>query len=56
MNTVGKVFCAVLNERLCEWIEKVGVLGEEQNGFRVDKRVEDNVFIVNEIIARKKND
>ncbi len=21
-NTVGKIFCAVLNERLCEWIER----------------------------------
>ena len=32
------------------------MLGEEQNGFRVDKRAEDKVFVVNEMIARKKND
>ena len=56
VNTVGKVFCAVLKERLCKWIERVGVLGVEQNGFRVDKRAEDNVFVVNEMIERKKND
>ena len=30
VNTIGKVFCGVLNERLCKWIERVGVLGEEQ--------------------------
>ena len=33
VNTVGKVFYVVLNERLCKWIERVGVLGEEQNDF-----------------------
>ena len=54
MNTVGKVFSAVLNERLCAWIERVGVLGEEQNGFRVDRRAEDNLFVINEMIERKR--
>ena len=54
VNTVGKVFCAVLNERLCKWIERARVLGEEQNGFRVDRRAEDNMFIVNELIESKK--
>ena len=55
-NTVGKIFSAVLNERLCEWIERNRVLGEEQNGFRKDRRAEDNIFIVNEMIERKKSD
>ena len=32
------------------------MLGEEQNGFQLDRRAEDNVFVVNEIIERKKND
>ena len=31
-------------------------MDEEQNGFRVDRRAVDNVFVVNEIIERKKND
>ena len=56
VNTVGKVFFAALNERLCKWIERVGLLGEEQNDFQVDRRAEDNVFVMNEMIARKKND
>ena len=55
-NTIGKIFSAVLNERLCEWIERVTVLGEEQNGFRTDRRAEDNIFVVNEMIERKKNE
>ena len=53
LNTVGKVFSAVLNERLCKWIERAGVLSEEQNCFRVDRRAEGNLFVVNEMIERK---
>ena len=56
VNTVGKVFSAVLNDRLCKWVERAGVLGEEQNGFRVDRRAEDNMFVVNEMIEEKKRD
>ena len=47
VNTIGKVFCVLLNERIWYWIERVGVLGEEQNGFRVDRWAEDNVLVVN---------
>ena len=53
-NTVGKIFCAVLNERVSEWIEREGVLGEEQNGFRKDRRAEDNMYVLNEIIENKR--
>ena len=53
-NTVGKVFSAVLNKRVCEWIERTRVLGEEQNGFRKDRRAEDNVFVISELIEGKK--
>ena len=55
-NTVGKIFSTMLNERLRKWIEREGVLGEEQNGFRADRRAEDNIFIVNEMIERKRRD
>ncbi|KAK4328209.1 hypothetical protein Pmani_001329 [Petrolisthes manimaculis] len=56
LNTLGKIFSAVLNERLCRWIERFSVLGEEQNGFCKDRRAEDNMFVVNELIERKKKD
>ena len=56
VNTVGKVFNAVLNERLCKWMERAGVLGEEQNGICVDRRAEDNMFVVNEMIEKKRKD
>lgn len=31
------------------------MLGEEQNGFHIDRRAEHNVFVVNELIERKKD-
>ena len=45
-----------MNERLKNWIESNSILGEEQNGFRVGRRAEDNIFILSEIIERKKRD
>ena len=31
-------------------VENAGILGEEQNGFRKDRRGEDNMFIIREVI------
>lgn len=50
---MGEIFRAVLNERQCKWIER-RVLGEEQNGFRTNRRAEDNMYAENETIERKK--
>ena len=55
-DTVCKIFCGVLNERLSEVIERNKVMGEEQNGFRKDRRGEDNMFVVNEVIGRARKD
>ena len=53
MNIIGKVFSWVLNEMWYKWIERAGVLGEEQSGFRIDRRADD-MFVVNELIERKR--
>ena len=45
MDTMGKIFCKFLNERMKTCFEMNGVLSEEQTGFRVDRRGED-MFIV----------
>ena len=49
-DTIGKIFCMCLNERVREAVERNGVLGKEQNGFRMNRRGEDNIFIVREMI------
>ena len=37
-------------------IEETKVMGEEQNGFRSDRRGEDNMFVVGEIIQHMKRE
>ena len=39
-NTVGKIFCSILNDRLKEACSRANILGEEQNGFRADRRAD----------------
>ncbi|KAF2354515.1 WD40-repeat-containing domain [Trinorchestia longiramus] len=47
------VFCGILNERMKHVVEEQGVMGEEQNGFRRDRRGEDNLFVVSEVIEER---
>ena len=54
-NTVGKIFCSILNERLKEACGRANILGEEQNGFRADRRGEDNIYILGEIIENARS-
>ena len=49
-NNISKIFCGIVNDRLKEVIEREKVMSEEQNGFRQDRRGEDNIYIVNELI------
>ena len=51
-NTMGKIFTMVLNNRLKIACEEGRILGEEQNGFRVDRRGEDNIYIIREIVEK----
>ncbi|KAF2354306.1 hypothetical protein FHG87_014938 [Trinorchestia longiramus] len=45
-DTISKIFCGILNERMKHVVEEQGVMGEEQNGFRRDRRDEDNWFVM----------
>ena len=56
MDTIGKIFCMLLNERMSKCVETNGLLSEEQNGFRSDRRGEDNLFIVRELMERCKRE
>ncbi|KAF2353326.1 hypothetical protein FHG87_015922 [Trinorchestia longiramus] len=38
-------FCGILNERMKHVVEEQIIMGEEQNGFRRDRRGEDNLFV-----------
>ena len=51
-NTIVKIFIMILNNRLKTVCEEGRVLGEEQNGFRVDRRGEDNIYVSWEIVEK----
>ena len=49
-----KVFCAVLNNRLSDYLETNNLLVEEQNGFRQDRSCQDHLFTVYNLIESRK--
>ena len=51
-NSMGKIFTMILNNRLKTAIEEGNILGEEQNGFRVDRRGEDNIYVLQEVVEK----
>jgi hypothetical protein len=57
VSCLGKLFTAILNERLTEFSESFSVLCEKQSGFRQGYSTSDNMFILQsflEILKCKK--
>src|SRR5713101_5925446 len=52
-----RLFTKVIGNRVQQWIEQEGILGEKQNGFRSGRRGEDNLFILTSAIeiSRRQN-
>ena len=46
INVVCKLFMMVVRERINKWVEKGGMLGDIQGGFRKGRRTEDNLFML----------
>ena len=53
-NTITNIFCGILKEKLTRILEEGKVIGEEQSGFRKDRRGTDNLFVMKEIIEHAK--
>ena len=49
LSCVGKLFTAVLNDRVTSFIESLGLLGEEQAGFRSGYLTMDHIFSLHAI-------
>ncbi|CAB1107046.1 unnamed protein product [Ectocarpus sp. CCAP 1310/34] len=54
LNTVGKVFCKLLNDRIVGVLEKEHSISEGQAGFRKKRGCVDHVFTVGRIIQGRK--
>ena len=50
LSCVGKLFTAVLNSRLTDFLEGVGSIGDEQAGFRAGFSTMDHIFTLYAII------
>ena len=50
LSCVGKLFTAVLNERIVSFLDANGLLGEEQAGFRANYSTVDHVYTLHAII------
>ena len=48
------LFSKVLNQRLSELVEYHGLLGEVQNGFRKNRQIADNSFILDSVLMKAK--
>lgn len=47
---LGKLFTSVLNDRATNFVEKRGIIGEEQAGFRAGYSTTDHIFVLNSLI------
>jgi hypothetical protein len=54
MSVVGKLFGIVVNSRLQQFSERMGTISDEQGGFRTHRGTVDQVFLLREILASRK--
>ena len=50
LSCVGKLFTALLNERMTKYLDAIGGIGDEQAGFRQDHSTIDHIFALHAII------
>lgn len=53
LSTVYKVFSAILNNRLCEFIEMNDILVDEQNGFRKNRACIDHIYVLSTVLRAR---
>jgi hypothetical protein len=54
LSVVGKMFGIIVNSRVMQYSEAVGIISDEQGGFRSNRGCPDQVFIWREILASRK--
>ena len=52
---LGKLFCQILKSRLENVVEREGILGEAQGGFRRDRQTIDQLFVLNSITQLRRS-
>ena len=50
ISCVGKLFTMAINERLTNYLNKVGLIGDEQAGFRKNFSTLDHIYVISSLI------
>ena len=50
LSCLGKLFTAAINARLTSYLESIGILGDEQAGFRAGCSTLDHIFVLHSLI------
>ena len=51
-NTISNIFCGIIKDKMTNIIEEEELIGEEQNGFRKDRRGTESLYILKELIEK----
>ena len=55
LSCIGKIYSAILNERLVSYLENLSIIADEQNGFRKNRSCDDHVFVLHSVITNRLN-
>ena len=53
ISCVSKIYSGVLNNRINSYTDMIGIMAEEQNGFRKGRSCEDHIFTLSTIIKNR---
>ena len=51
-NTISNIFCGIIKDKMTIIMEEEELIGEEQNGFRKDRRGTENLYVLKELIEK----
>jgi len=54
LSVVGKLYTAILTKRVSEWCEEQEKISDEQAGFRPNRSITDQIFLLKEIIQMRR--
>ena len=50
ISCLGKLFTMAINERLTKYLDNMGIIGDEQAGFRKNYSTMDHIFVISSLI------
>jgi len=54
LSCVSKLMSGIMNDRICKYYDRAGLMVDEQNGFRKNRSCEEHIFTLTSIIRNRK--